>query len=158
MPPIPLNPFPDPGSCRLREAPRSYRPGDGPGVPLAPVGPCSSGSPPHPAPGPDYDLFHSTPPHGSVGSRATLTHVPSPATVQNMGSPIHPQSPVLITPKDLPGCRAALTTPPYPQGPAGRAGGGATPSSELLPPLPLQAGDVGHAQPQGRPKGGPLGQ
>ena len=116
-----------------------------------------SGSPPHPAPGLDYDLFHSTPPHGSVGSRAALTHMPSPATVQNTASPIHPQSPVLIAPKDLPGCRAALTTPPYPQGPAGRAGGGATPSAKLLPPLPLQAGDVGRAQPQGRPKGGPLG-
>lgn len=63
--------------------------------------------------------------------------------------------PVLITPKDPPGCRAALTTPRYPQGPAGRAGGGATPHTELLPPLPLQAGDVGCAQPQGRPKGGP---
>lgn len=120
------------------------------------MGPYSSGSPPHPAPGPDYDLFHSTPPHGSIGSRAALTHVPSPARVQNTGSPIHPQSPVLIAPKDPPGCRAALTTPPYPQGPAGRAGGGATPSAELLPPLPLQAGDVGRTQPQGRPKGGPL--
>ncbi|XP_032494606.1 N-acetyl-beta-glucosaminyl-glycoprotein 4-beta-N-acetylgalactosaminyltransferase 1 isoform X7 [Phocoena sinus] len=42
------------------------------------------------------------------------------------------------------------------QGPAGRAGGGAAPSAELLPPLPLQARDVGRAQPQGRPEGGPL--
>ncbi|XP_012930156.1 N-acetyl-beta-glucosaminyl-glycoprotein 4-beta-N-acetylgalactosaminyltransferase 1 isoform X2 [Heterocephalus glaber] len=42
------------------------------------------------------------------------------------------------------------------QGPAGGAGGGATPTAELLPLLPLQAGHVGHTQPQGDPRGAGL--